>query len=214
LGSNFNWSNRRLQQAGITHHTSSRTVDKPEHAAFARSLCHCQFGQRQLWLAPVVLGLYPSCLIVCAHVVASANDQIAFPFARPQAVRLSAASPSCTGIERNEALQRRQDDFAHYSVTTDFSSAPIVHFMRDHRTPSLRGPLATKLRMLRERRELTQEKLAFLAGLHRNYVSLLERGVKSPTIDVLQRLAHALGVKTSTLLARAEASCRPSKSND
>jgi len=55
-------------------------------------------------------------------------------------------------------------------------------------------------------RQLTQEKLAFLAGLHRNYISLLERGCKSPTVDVLHRLAFALSVRASTLLASAEES--------
>jgi transcriptional regulator with XRE-family HTH domain len=85
--------------------------------------------------------------------------------------------------------------------------------MPKHPPLSLRAALAKRLRLLREERQLTQEKLAFLAGLHRNYISLLERGQKSPTVDVLHRLARALGVKASALLASAEECAPPEKSH-
>ncbi len=75
----------------------------------------------------------------------------------------------------------------------------------------LRQALAQELRNARRRREYSQEKLAFLAGLHRTYVSLLERGLKSPTVDVLERLALPLGEKPSTLLARAESNVGPER---
>jgi transcriptional regulator with XRE-family HTH domain len=51
---------------------------------------------------------------------------------------------------------------------------------------------------------LTQEELGFKAGISRNYVSLLERGEKSPTMQILQRVCKALGVKASTIVARIE----------
>lgn len=50
----------------------------------------------------------------------------------------------------------------------------------------------------------SQEELAARSGLHRTYISFLERGVKSPTVDVLARLGQALGVRGSELLAEAE----------
>ena len=53
---------------------------------------------------------------------------------------------------------------------------------------------------LRQERGLTQEKLAELADLHTTYVSMLEHGVKSPTLDTMMRLAKALNVKTNDLL--------------
>jgi len=68
----------------------------------------------------------------------------------------------------------------------------------------LRHGLANKLRILRQRRGITQEKLAFLARLHPTYISMLENGRKSPTVDVLERIASALGTKISTILASAE----------
>lgn len=70
---------------------------------------------------------------------------------------------------------------------------------------ALRKGLARELRRRRRSHGITQEQLAFESGLHRNYIGLLERGLKSPTIDVLQQLARALGTKPSELLASAEA---------
>jgi len=51
---------------------------------------------------------------------------------------------------------------------------------------------------------LSQEALADRAGLHRTYVSLLERGLRNPSIDALTALAGVLGVRASLLLAEAE----------
>ena len=50
----------------------------------------------------------------------------------------------------------------------------------------------------------SQEDLAFEAGIHRTYVSMIERGKKSPTLAVIVKLANALHVKPSELLQRAE----------
>ena len=64
--------------------------------------------------------------------------------------------------------------------------------------------MGEELRKAREKAGLTQEELAFDAHIHRTYVSLLERGKKSPTIDVLFRLCDALGITASRLIARVE----------
>jgi transcriptional regulator with XRE-family HTH domain len=45
-----------------------------------------------------------------------------------------------------------------------------------------------------------QENLAEEAGLHRTYVSGVERGVRNPTILVLERIAKALGTNAAALL--------------
>jgi transcriptional regulator with XRE-family HTH domain len=65
--------------------------------------------------------------------------------------------------------------------------------------------LGEVLRRARRRAGLTQEELSFRAGVHRTYVSMLERDIKSPTLDVLMRLGDALGVRASRLVARVEA---------
>jgi transcriptional regulator with XRE-family HTH domain len=53
---------------------------------------------------------------------------------------------------------------------------------------------------------LSQEELAWRSGLHRTYISMVERARRSLTIDSLERIAAALGTSASTLLARAEKS--------
>ena len=60
------------------------------------------------------------------------------------------------------------------------------------------------LRGLREERGLSQEQLGFKAGLHRTYVSQLERGLKSPSLKTLDKIAEVLGTKASKLVALAE----------
>lgn len=64
--------------------------------------------------------------------------------------------------------------------------------------------IADALRNARKASGLTQEALAEKAGVHRTYISLLERNKKSPTIEVLLRLCSALGVRASHLLAQVE----------
>lgn len=64
-----------------------------------------------------------------------------------------------------------------------------------------RARIAANIRHLREKRGLSQEKMAELAEFHRTYVSQLERCVTNISIDGLERLAHALGVDISVLLA-------------
>jgi transcriptional regulator with XRE-family HTH domain len=61
-----------------------------------------------------------------------------------------------------------------------------------------------ELREAREKAGLTQEKLAFEAGVHRTYISLLERNRKSPTLSMLFRLCRAMGISASKLVARVE----------
>ena len=61
-----------------------------------------------------------------------------------------------------------------------------------------------ELRRARERAGKTQEELSFDAGLHRTYISQLERDKKSPTLDVIFRLCDALGTRASHLIARVE----------
>lgn len=47
---------------------------------------------------------------------------------------------------------------------------------------------------------LSQEDLAFRAGINRNYVGQIEREEKSPTVDLLEKLSKPLGVEPAQLL--------------
>ena len=60
------------------------------------------------------------------------------------------------------------------------------------------------LRELRQEKGLSQEELADKAGLHRTYISQIERGLKSPSLRSLDQIADALGVSLSTLVKRLE----------
>jgi transcriptional regulator with XRE-family HTH domain len=53
---------------------------------------------------------------------------------------------------------------------------------------------------------LTLEEVSFRAGVHRTYVSMLEREKKSPTVDVLFRLCDVIGLRASELIRRVEES--------
>lgn len=57
-----------------------------------------------------------------------------------------------------------------------------------------------KLRRVRGRQRISQEKLAELAGLHRTYVSSVERGKRNISLLNIHKLAQALGVAMSKLM--------------
>ena len=57
---------------------------------------------------------------------------------------------------------------------------------------------------LREADGISQEELAERAGVHRTYISQLERGIKSPTLNILVRISGSLGVRSSELVRLME----------
>ncbi len=62
-------------------------------------------------------------------------------------------------------------------------------------------------KVVRKRRRemgLTQEDLGFLAGLHRTYISEIERGMKSPSLRATLAIAKALNSNLSGLIMQAE----------
>jgi len=61
------------------------------------------------------------------------------------------------------------------------------------------------LRDVRTKAGLSQERLALNAGLDRTYISLLERGLRQPTLSTLFQLAEILEVAPATLVARTAA---------
>jgi len=59
------------------------------------------------------------------------------------------------------------------------------------------------LREFRRATGLSQERLSERADLDRSFVSLLERGLRSPSFDTMLALGRGLGIPTATLVARA-----------
>ena len=73
---------------------------------------------------------------------------------------------------------------------------------RDQR--ALHEAFGRALRTKRLERGLSQEALSFACGRHRTFVSILERGRSSPTLDTVFRLAGALDVTPSSLIEDTE----------
>jgi len=69
---------------------------------------------------------------------------------------------------------------------------------------SAKKTFAEVLREVRLEKGFSQEGLADRAGLHRTYISQVERGLKSPSLRSLEQIAQALGLPTSALLKRME----------
>ena len=62
------------------------------------------------------------------------------------------------------------------------------------------GRFGRRLREVRQKRSISQEKLAELAGLHRTYVSSVERGERNISLVNIESLARALNVKMAELM--------------
>lgn len=64
----------------------------------------------------------------------------------------------------------------------------------------VRRRLGSNLKKLREEQGFSQEGLADHCGLHRTYISGFERGVRNPTVLILDKIAKALKLPAGTLL--------------
>lgn len=68
---------------------------------------------------------------------------------------------------------------------------------------TLEQVVTQNLRALRAQKKFSQEKLAHKAGISVSYVSMLERGERSPPLETLECIAKALGVPPLSLLEGA-----------
>ena len=64
----------------------------------------------------------------------------------------------------------------------------------------VRKRVGRNLKKYRKAKGLSQEALALECGLHRTYISGVERGVRNPTVVVLEQLAKPLDLPTWRLL--------------
>lgn len=72
------------------------------------------------------------------------------------------------------------------------------------RNLALQESFGTVLRRLRVKKGLSQEDLAFEAGLDRTFVSMLERGVRQPSLSSLFAVAAALQIRASRIVRLTE----------
>ena len=73
---------------------------------------------------------------------------------------------------------------------------------------SLEERFGQLLRELRTKKGLTQEALAIDADLDRTYISLLERGLRQPTLGTLFKISEVLGVSPSSIVKDIERPAR------
>lgn len=66
----------------------------------------------------------------------------------------------------------------------------------------LRKTLSSNLREFRRSKRITQDGLAEICGLHRNYIGAVERGERNVTLATLARIADALEVAVPKLLTK------------
>ena len=64
----------------------------------------------------------------------------------------------------------------------------------------VRRRLGLNVQRLRRAKGWSQEEMADRSGLHRTYISAVERGVRNPTVTVVAKLAAALGATLGDLL--------------
>jgi transcriptional regulator with XRE-family HTH domain len=76
----------------------------------------------------------------------------------------------------------------------------------------VRRRVGQNLKRFRKERGLSQEELAFECGLHRTYLSGVERGVRNPTVMVLEEIATALGIPAWQLLVEVDTAKRGRRS--
>lgn len=67
----------------------------------------------------------------------------------------------------------------------------------------LKALLGVTIKSERSARGISQEELAYRAGLHRTYISDLERGARNPSLESIEKLAGALEISVSMLFAQA-----------
>ena len=69
----------------------------------------------------------------------------------------------------------------------------------------LSDAFALVLKRHREAQKLSRTALSVKAGLHQTYIGLVERGMRNPSLDAVDAMAAALGVRASRLISEAEA---------
>ena len=66
----------------------------------------------------------------------------------------------------------------------------------------LQTRIAGNVRRLRAKKKLSQKALADKVGISVSYVSMLERGQRSPPLETIEKMAKALGVPPANLLGK------------
>ena len=84
---------------------------------------------------------------------------------------------------------------------------PIIHhlikYLQEWINPLMSNEIikfGKKLKEVRLRKGLSQGDVAKILGVHRTYISGLERGVRNPSLLTVQKVAKALGIRSKELI--------------
>lgn len=93
--------------------------------------------------------------------------------------------------------------FVHIIVTIDIDRYTLVNTIIVKGWCSMENTsdiqIGEQIRYYRRKNGISQETLALIADLNPAYIGQIERGIKSPTINTLKKIADALGVSLATL---------------
>lgn len=64
---------------------------------------------------------------------------------------------------------------------------------------TIQKKVGSNIKKYRKLKKISQEKLAEYSNLHRTYISSIERGLKSPSLDVVERISNILQVDIKNL---------------
>jgi len=78
------------------------------------------------------------------------------------------------------------------------------HHLKGSKDRSVDELFGQVLQQFRKEKGLSQEDLGFESGYHRTYISLLERGKKSPSLKTIFQLAKALNAEPSEIMVRIQ----------
>lgn len=94
--------------------------------------------------------------------------------------------------------------FANYSMLIAVVSISIFAITKSHFSKMNKEPIlllfGQRVQEIRKARNLSQEKLAELAGVHRTYIGMIERAEKNITLLNIAKIAKALNVNISILV--------------
>lgn len=63
------------------------------------------------------------------------------------------------------------------------------------------------LKKIREEKNISQSKLATIAGISQNYISEIESGKKTPSLEILEKIANALEICIALLISNEKSNC-------
>lgn len=67
---------------------------------------------------------------------------------------------------------------------------------------SIKKKFGDKMRHIREQKKISQEELAFRAGLHRTYISDVERGQRNVSLENIEKIANALNITIEDIFVK------------